>query len=55
MKTTKHKGHNMKKAIAAIILIGNLTAQAAPSHSNKVYMDHEFKRLTQKQASKVIK
>ena len=37
----------MTKMITALILIGSLTATAAPS---KVYMNHEMKRLTQKQA-----
>jgi len=37
----------MKKVIVLLMLASCLTATAAPS---KVYMNHEMKRLTQKQA-----
>ena len=40
----------MKKLLITAMLATSLTQAAETKSSNKVYLDHEFKRLTQKQA-----
>ena len=40
----------MKKLIVLLTIASCLTQAAETKSSNKVYLDHEFKRLTQKQA-----
>ena len=44
----------MKKLIVSLTIAASLTQAAESKTSNKVFLDHEFKRLTQKQATVLL-